>query len=46
MSKRSMKKTDQAKMRKIDEKNPENKDPQSVLTNAYNDSAVKTGKEN
>ena len=40
-----MKKTDQAKMRKIDENNRE-KDPQSTLTNAFNDSAVKMGKDN
>jgi len=46
MSIRSMKKTDQGKMRKIEAKNPENKDPQSVLTNAYNESAVKDRKDN
>ena len=46
MSIRSMKKTDQGKMRKIEEKNPENKDPQSILTNAYNKSAVKDRKDN
>jgi hypothetical protein len=41
-----MKKTDPAKMKKLDEKNPENTDPQSVLTNAYNKSAVEMGKDN
>jgi hypothetical protein len=41
-----MKKTDQAKMRKIEERHAENKDPQSVLTNGYNKSAVEMGKDN
>ena len=41
-----MKLTDPDIIKKIDEKNPENKDPQSVLTNGYNESAVKMGKDN
>lgn len=43
MSKRSMAKTSPEKIKDIDEKNPENKKAQSVLSNAYNESAVKYG---
>lgn len=41
MSKRSMAKTCPDKIKDIEDKNPENKDPQSIQTNAYNESAVK-----
>ena len=41
MSKRSMAITSPEKMKDIDEKNPENKQAQSIQTNAYNESAVK-----
>ena len=41
MSKRSMAITHPDKIKIIEDKNPENKDPQSVQTNAYNESAVK-----
>lgn len=41
MSKRSMAKTSPEKVKVFDDKNPENKDPQSVQTNALNESAFK-----
>lgn len=43
MSKRSMVRTSPDKMEDIEQKNPENKDPQSVQTNSINSSAVKYG---
>lgn len=46
MAYRSMKKTDSDKMKTIDEKNPENKQVQSVLSNAYNESAVEFPQKN
>jgi hypothetical protein len=41
MSKRSMAITHPDKMKDIEDKNPENKQPQSIQSNAYNESAVK-----
>lgn len=46
MSYRSMKKTDSDKMKTIDEKNPENKQVQSILSNQYNKSASEYAEEN
>ena len=44
MSKRSMAATTPDKMKDIDDKNPENKKPQSVQEENYLDSAVKHNK--
>ena len=44
MSKRSMVATTPDKMKDIDDKNPENKKPQSVQEQSYLDSAVKHNK--
>jgi len=44
MSKRSMAKTDPNKMKDIDDKNPENKKPQSIEEPAYMDPTVKNNK--
>ncbi|NLM34063.1 MAG: hypothetical protein GX206_01345 [Clostridiales bacterium] len=46
MSNRSMKKTDSDKMKTIDEKNPENKQVQSILSNQYNKSVSEYAEEN
>lgn len=44
MPKRSMAKTSPEKIKIIDDKNPENKDPQSVETNVLNESSFKYGR--
>ena len=41
-----MKKTDQSKMKSIDNDNRENKDIHSVLTNTYDKSPIKMVKDN
>jgi hypothetical protein len=46
MTYRSMEKTHPDKMKTIDEKNPENKDPQSILSNQYNKSASEYAEQN
>lgn len=40
MAYRSMKKTNPDKIKNIEDSNPENRQVQSVLTNAYNESAI------
>lgn len=42
---RSMEKTNPDKMKDIEDKNPENKQVQSIESNAYNESAVIAEKE-
>ena len=44
MSKRSMAKTSPEKIKIIDDKNPENKDPQSIESNVLNESAFIYGR--
>lgn len=44
MSKRSMAATTPDKMKDIDDKNPENKKPQSIQEQSYLDSAIKHNK--
>ncbi len=44
MSKRSMAKTSPEKIKIFDDRNPENKDVQSIQENALNESAYKYGR--